>query len=210
MIHLYQCKDYIMDIIRKTFMLIVVYTIQTPLFAKIHNVSNVNALHRAVSKAKPGDTIRLSAGKYNLKKRIVIEGKSNITIEGKAYRTILNGRRVKNTTLDELTGQPISWLGLIHIEKSEDIKISGIRLKNSNFAGFYIEDSERITIEDSSTHNTYSSGIGVWDNSHSIYLYGNEISKACNGGGEESITVAISEDVEVIGNDVHHNGRKEF
>ena len=87
--------------------------------------------------------------------------------------------------------------------------VIGIHLRNSNFAGFLIEKSRNITIEDSFTDNTYSSGIGVWE-SNFIYLYGNEISKACNGGGEESITVATSKDVEVIGNDVHHNGRKGF
>ncbi len=198
-----------MNLIKNTFLFIVVYTIQTPIFAKTYNVSNVNALHAAVSKVKSGDTIRLSAGEYNLKERIILKEKENITIEGIAYRTIINGRKVKNTTLEEATGKPVNWLGLIHIEASENIKISGIHLKNSNFAGFHIENSEGIIIEDSFTDNTYSSGIGVWD-SKFIYLYGNEIKNACNGGGQESLTVAISKNVEVIGNNVHHNGTKGF
>lgn len=198
-----------MNLIKNTFLFIIIYTIQTPIFAKTYNVSNVDALHAAVSKLETGDTIRLSAGEYNLKKRIILQGKKNITIEGVAYQTIINGQDVKNTTLEEVTGKPVNWLGLIHIGSSDNIKISGIYLKNSNFAGFHIENSENIIIEDSFTDNTYSSGIGVWE-SQFIYLYGNEVQKACNGGGQESITIAISKNVEVIGNDVHHNGRKGF
>ena len=198
-----------MSLIKTTFMFIFFCTIQTSIFAKTYNVSNVNDLHTAVSQIQSGDTIRLSAGKYNLKKRIIIKGKKNITIEGKAYQTIINGQKVKNTILEETTDKPVNWLGLIHIDTSEDIKISGIYLKNSNFAGFHIENSKRIIIENNFTEKTYSSGIGVWE-SEFVYLYGNEITKACNGGGQESITIAISKNVEVIGNDVHHNGKKEF
>ena len=196
-----------MKLIKNTIMFMVICTIQTPVFAEIYDISNVNDLHTKLSKAKEGDILRLSAGVYNLKKRLIIKT-DNITIEGKAYQTIINGSKVKNTTLDKL-GKPVNWLGLIHIEGRKNVKFSGIHLKNSNFAGFHIEDSENIIIEDSFTDNTYSSGIGVWS-SEFIYLYGNEVNKACNGGGQESITVALSRNVEVIGNDVHHNGRKGF
>ena len=202
-----------MKLIKNTLLFICVCIIQTPLFAKPHDVSNVNQLHTAVSNLKSGDTIRLSAGKYILKERIVITGKDNITIEGEGYLTILDGSKIENTTLDELTSKPVSWLGLIHIEgdnkRGNNIKISGIHLKNSNFSGFYIENFDGVIIEDSFIENTYSSGIGIWKSKH-VYLYGNEISNACNGGGEESITIATSKNVEVIGNDVHHNGRKGF
>ncbi len=211
-----------MNLIKNTFLFIVVYTIQTPIFAKTYNVSNVNALHTAVSKVKSGDTIRISAGKYNLKERIVLLGKKNITIEGVPGRTIINGSKVKNIIIDPKTKKPVNWLGLIHIgaieviknsgvglKASENITISGIHLKNSHFAGFYIENSSGITIENSFTDNTYSSGIGVWESQY-VYLYDNEVRKACNGGGQEAITIAISKNVEVVGNNVHHNGKKGF
>jgi hypothetical protein len=198
-----------MNLIKSTFLFIVIYTMQAPLFAKTYNVSDINALHTAVTKVKSGDKIRLSAGEYNLKKRIVLQGKKNITIEGIPYRTIINGSKVKNTTLEKNTEKPANWLGLIHIEASEVIKISGIHLKNSNFAGFHIENSYSITIENSFTDNTYSSGIGVWESQY-VYLYDNEVRKACNGGGQEAITIAISKNVEAVGNNVHHNGKRGF
>ncbi len=197
-----------MNIVKRIFIFIVVCTVQTSVFAKTHYVANVNELRVAVNELNSGDAIILSAGTYSLKERLIIN-KDNVTIAGKAYQTILDGSNVINTALDPLTSKPISWLGLIHIEGRKNVNISGIHLKNSNFAGIYITNSSSIVVQDSFTENTYSSGIGVW-NSNYIYIYGNEISQACNGGGEESLTVATSKNVEVIGNNVHHNGKKDF
>ena len=68
-----------------------------------------------------------------------------------------------------------------------------------------IYNSEDITLQRNITDKSYSRGIGVWSSAN-INLYANTVTEACNGGGEECISIADSRYVEVIGNEVYKNG----
>jgi hypothetical protein len=203
-----------MTFFKKIFIVVALVSMQTSLFAEVHDVDDAASLQEAIRNLNSGDTINLSANEYNLSERLVISGKEHITIKGKgAKQTIIDGANVKNTVKDkgeDGVWRPTTWAGLFEIVDSKHIVIQGLQLRSSNFAGFFIHDgSENIIIQDNMTQNTYSSGIGVWGSEY-IYIYDNEVSKACNGGGQESITVSNSSDVEVVRNNVHNNGYTEL
>jgi len=172
--------------------------------------SQVNTIQAVIDSATSDIHIVLEEGVYTLNGRIFLENKSSITITGVPYKTIIDGINILNTEIDQESNKPTTWGGLIDIEKSEDITIRGLYIRNSNFAGIFVHNkSNDITIEDNYTENTYTSGIGVWE-SQNIFIYGNEVANACDGGEQESITISESSEVEVIGNEVHHNGYTEL
>lgn len=168
--------------------------------------SQVDSIQEVIDNAQGNINIFLEEGVYHLSERIYLKNKTGITITGVPYKTIIDGTNVPNNEIDNESNKPTTWGGLIDIEKSLDISISGLSIKNSNFAGIFVHNaSNDITISDNYTENTYTSGIGVWE-SKNIFIYGNEVTQACNGGEQESITISESSEVEVIGNEVHHNG----
>lgn len=56
--------------------------------------------------------------------------------------------------------------GLFHVSNKSYIVVSGLRVVNAgpydNNAGILVLNSSNITVENNSTYNTNSSGIGVW------------------------------------------------
>ncbi|HIP27196.1 MAG TPA: hypothetical protein EYG80_06030 [Flavobacteriaceae bacterium] len=101
-----------------------------------------------------------------------------------------------------------TWKGLFSIFNQEYIKISGLNLKNSLYAGILIVDAKDISIENISTYNTFSSGLGVWG-SKNILINNNKIEQACNGGTDECITVGESQYCIIKNNEVKNNGNPE-
>ena len=124
--------------------------------------------------------------------------------------------------------------GQITITGSQHIVIDGLKVINSAYAGIFIGDfdyskslnednayyeknvttniyylnkpsSSNISIKNCIIHDTYSSGIGVWTSSD-INISDNNITGACNGGGQESITVAHTINTEVSKNNISDNG----
>jgi len=61
---------------------------------------------------------------------------------------------------------PNDLVGLFHITGKEYIRVSGLRVidagPNNDNAGIMVLDSSNIIVENNSTYNTNSSGIGVW------------------------------------------------
>jgi len=98
------------------------------------------------------------------------------------------------------------WGGLFDVAGRSYIKVSGLRVMNSASAGIFVHaGSSHIIIEKNYTYNTHSSGIGVWG-CRNIVIDGNEVELACNIGGEECITVAVTDTFEIKNNHVHHGG----
>ena len=99
--------------------------------------------------------------------------------------------------------------GLIHISDLSYITVSGLRIINAgpgdNDAGILVERSNYIIIENNTTYNTASSGIGVWNCNH-ITIDGNEVELACNDGEQECISVAGTDTFEIRNNHIHDNG----
>ncbi|MEJ5203598.1 MAG: right-handed parallel beta-helix repeat-containing protein, partial [Anaerolineales bacterium] len=100
---------------------------------------------------------------------------------------------------------PDDLAGLFEIEDKSYIRIMGLRLINSgpfaNNTAILVKGSNHITIENSVTFNTMSSGIGVWD-SQNIIVAGNTIEAGGVGGGQECITIAGTTRFEVRDNTV--------
>ena len=158
------------------------------------------SIQHAVDLAIAGDTILIKAGIY--KERIEF-GKSGIagkeiSIKGDSQGKVI----VDGTGISWGTG---SWGGLIDITERAYITISNIHLMHSTAAGFFIDSSQHISLQHSSSYDTFSSGIGVWQ-SDSILIDNNEVELACHDGGEESISIAGTSNTTVSHNEVHHNG----
>ncbi len=93
--------------------------------------------------------------------------------------------------------------GLFHISGKNYLRLSGVRVVNSAYAGIFAENSSYITVEKNHTYNTTSSGIGVWGSTH-IIVDGNEIELACSNGMQESLTLAGTDTFEIKNNHVHN------
>ncbi len=156
-------------------------------------------IQKAANTLIAGDTVFIKAGIYNERITLQNSGTSNHNIFFYSYQ---------NDTVI-VDGSDISWggnwNGLFDISDKSYIEISGLHIKNAEYGGFWVENSNNITIKNSYTYNTYSSGIAVWNSSY-ITLNDNEIELACNDGEQECITIANSSNCEIYGNNVHHNG----
>ncbi len=156
-------------------------------------------IQKAANTLIAGDTVFIKAGTYN--ERVIVQnsGTSNNYIVFSNYQN-------DNVIVD---GNGISWggswNGLFDISDKGYIQISGLKIKNADYGGIWIENSDHIIIENNYTYNTFSSGIGVWNSSY-VTLNNNEIELACNDGEQECITISNSFNCEISQNNIHDNG----
>ena len=188
----------------KVYLLIISF-VTTLSFGKEYYVSesgegDFSTIQEAVDWLRPGDTLYIKAGRYH--EHIYIENK----IATRTKPIVIKNYRHDCVIIDGMgidwTG---TWGGLFEIFSSSHIKISGLKIEHSTHAGIFLDNSHYITVRNSSTDDTFSSGIGVWESDH-ILIQNNEVKLACNDGEQECISIATSHDVEVMGNEVHHNG----
>lgn len=159
-----------------------------------------SSIQDAINSAKAGDKILIKAGTYYESIKIKKSATQSDPIVIKNYandKVVINGSKLKERT---------TWGGLIEISHSSYIFLSGLEVQHSNNSGILVENSNNIIIENIKSYDTTSSGIGVWESS-AISIHSNEIELACNDGEQECITIAISNDVNVTNNEVHHNGK---
>jgi parallel beta-helix repeat protein len=161
-------------------------------------------IQRAADVMTPGSTVYIRGGTYPAR---VIAKKSGTDdqhyIAFAAYPgevVIIDGSNVPVPT-DE---------GLFYVAGKKYIKIIGLRIVYSKYAGILVENSSYITIQNNKTTKTASSGIGVWACDH-IMIANNEVSYACSNGMQESISVAQTAVFEVKNNvvrDVDHPSKE--
>jgi parallel beta-helix repeat protein len=156
---------------------------------------------KAASTLVAGDTVYIRTGTYY--ERVVLEnsGSSNNYITYAAYPD-------EDVTIDGTDIDIPDDEGLFHVHGKKFIKISGLQVINSNYAGIYVEDSSYIIIEKNTTYNTASSGIGVWNCKHAT-VDGNDVSYACSNGWQESISMAQTNVFEIKNNHVYQGVLKE-
>lgn len=154
-------------------------------------------IQKAADTLLAGDTVYLRQGVYAEHVRPKNSGAPGNEIAYLNYpdeEVILDGQDV--LLPDDLSG-------LFEINNRSYIRIRGIHLINSGpFAdngAILIIASDHITVENNTTHNTASSGIGVWD-SREIVIASNTVEQAGVGGGQECITIAGSQGFEVRDN----------
>jgi hypothetical protein len=124
-------------------------------------------IQKAADTLIAGDTVYIRAGTYH--ERVVPQNSGEVD----KYITFV-AYPGEVVTID---GQGISipeWSGLFDVSTKSFIKISGLRIINSNKTGILADTSNHIIIDKNHTHNTFSSGIGVWS-SKDIIIDGNEV-----------------------------------
>lgn len=161
-------------------------------------------IQRAADVMTPGSTVYIRGGTYPAR---VIAKKSGTDdrhfITFAAYpgeEVIIDGSNVPVPT-DE---------GLFYVAGKKHIKIIGLQIVHSKYAGILVENSSYITIQNNKTVKTASSGIGVWNCDH-VMIASNEVSFACSNGMQESISVAQTGVFEVKNNvvrDVDHPSKE--
>ncbi|MEW6364535.1 MAG: right-handed parallel beta-helix repeat-containing protein [Acidobacteriota bacterium] len=165
------------------------------------NPGTISSPWRTIQKAADtlaaGDTVYIRAGTYRTRvlPRNSGNGASSL-ITYAAYpgeAPLLDGRGI-HVPEDE---------GLFYVLGKRYIVASGLKIANAGYAGFYVQDSSYITLSQNRTLKTVSSGIGVWSCSD-IDVDGNDVSKACSGGMQESISIVGTTRFQVRNNHVHH------
>lgn len=163
-------------------------------------------IQKAANIMQGGDTVYIRGGTYN--QRVILEYKTNTSgpyLTFSAYpgeTVILNGQDI-----------PIQYGGgLFHIWNTDYVRVTGLRLQNSNGAGIYAAYSDRIQIESNQTYDTVKSGISTWGVTNALIAH-NDIALACNShpnfinplysASEENISIDNSTYVEVKNNHVH-------
>ena len=154
-------------------------------------------IQKAADTLLAGDTVYLRQGIYAEHVRPKNSGQPGKEIAYLSFpgeRVILDGQDV--LLPDDLSG-------LFEIANQSYIRVRGMHLINSgpfaDNAAILILASDHITVENNTTFNTASSGIGVWGSSE-IVIAGNTVERAGVGGGQECITVAGSQGFEVHDN----------
>ncbi len=162
------------------------------------------SIQKAANTLVAGDTVYIRAGNYILTERIepAASGSAShyihyLAYPGEEHLVVIDGSQIPAA----------NWFGIFYISAKSYLKFSGLRLENAGFAGFLIEDSAYIELQNNRTFQTYSSGISVW-NSHHIIINNNEISRACwpTGGVQECVSISGSQYVEVKNNHVFDGG----
>lgn len=157
---------------------------------------------KAVSTVSPGDTVYIRGGTYH---EILLAYRDG---GGTVGNYVTYASYPGETAILDGTNIAIEHgEGLVTLKVVDYVKISGLKIQNSNGAGIYVAYSNNISIEKNQTYDTVKSGIGLWGVTNSI-VDGNDISMACHdhlnySSSEEPITISSSIQIEVMNNTVH-------
>ena len=146
-----------------------------------------------------GDTVYIRLGTYHER---VIPRNSGSAGDGYITYTAYPGEIVI------LDGTGISVPvdeGLFHVAGRSYIRISGLRVIHSAYAGILVDSSGHVILKKNETADTASSGIGVWG-SHHIIVDGNQVERACSNGMQEFITMAGTDAFVIRNNRLHSGG----
>lgn len=160
-------------------------------------------VQKAADTLAAGDTVYIRGGVYRERVAPKRSGEPGRYITYASYpgeTVVLDGSEIE-------VERAWHWGGLFHMEECSHIAVTGLRTINSPSVGIYGGRSQHLLIEDNYTSDTGSSGIGVW-RCHGVVIHHNEVDRACLGRGQENITVALSDQVLVSDNHVHHGGKE--
>lgn len=162
-------------------------------------------VQHAADRLLPGQTVFLRAGTYRERVLPARSGTAGRYITYAAYpgeAPVIDGATV--TLPDDLAG-------LFEIAGRGYIRVSGLRIVNArpnkDNAGIMVIRSHDVVVERNRTSNTTSSGVGVWG-SRNVVVSANDITRACSGGYQESLTVAGTDGFDVVGNVVHDTAKE--
>lgn len=154
-----------------------------------------------VSQMQAGTTLRIMAGTYTERVQLSIDASSSS--DGILIRNHGDGSVIIDGTGITV---PAEFGGLFEITNSNNITLSGLTVRNvsggMNSMGILVDASSNITIQACTTWNTSSSGMGIWSCSN-VNIDSCDVGRACNGGEQECITVAVTNEFTVSYCTVH-------
>lgn len=95
-----------------------------------------------------------------------------------------------------------NWGGIIDLSGQHDVRVSGLWLINSTYAGVFADGGQNLVVDHLYTYNTASSGIAFFG-AQDVLVDANEVVRAGTGGVQEYITLANTQNFEVRYNHVH-------
>ncbi|MEW5869161.1 MAG: right-handed parallel beta-helix repeat-containing protein [Chloroflexota bacterium] len=149
----------------------------------------------AVDNLAPGDTLYIRQGTYSEHVVVTQSGQANAWITIAAYPN-------EQPTIDAQGQDMWNWSGVIDLSEQHYLRVRGLRLINSAYAGIFADGGSNFVVENLYTYNTASSGIAFFNAQH-ILVDSNEVVWAGSGGQQEHITIAFSQYFEVRYNHVH-------
>jgi parallel beta-helix repeat protein len=156
-------------------------------------------IQKAADTLTAGEIVQIRAGTYNeriLPQNSGTEGNPIFYLTYPGETVTIDGAGIE---------LPDDLAGLFEVAGKDYITISGLHVIHAgpyaDNAGILIHSSSHILVENISTKDTASSGIGVWESEH-VIIDGNWVESAGTGGGQECITMAGSANFEVRNNTV--------
>jgi hypothetical protein len=113
-------------------------------------------IQKAANTMVAGDTVEIRTGTYN--ERVLITRSGNATAGFITYTNYPGESPVIDGTGIAIS----SGAGLINLGSASYIKIAGLKITNSDDAGIYARGGNHILVQNNSTQNTHSSGVGIW------------------------------------------------
>lgn len=152
-------------------------------------------VQHAADSLMPGDIVYIRGGDYH---EHVIFGRSG-SPEKMLTLAAYPGETV---TLDGEGFDLWNWGGVIDLSGQHHIRVSGLRIVNSAYAGLFADGGHHFVVDHLYTYNTASSGIAFFD-AQEVLVDSNEVVWAGSGGNQEYITLANTQNFEVRYNHVH-------
>lgn len=157
---------------------------------------------KATSVAKAGATVFIRQGTYNERLVPVYSGTAEAPVTFASYpgdTVTITGAGIY---FQQGPANDKWWNGMIQIQDRNYIKISGLRVINSDASGIVVIGSSYITIEKNYTDSTFSPGIEI-NSSNNIIVEDNEVIRGCMGGDQECISVSVTNHFQIKNNRVH-------
>jgi hypothetical protein len=152
-------------------------------------------IQHAADSLLPGDTAYIRAGVYHEHVVATRSGAAGALITLAAYPG-------ETATVDGDGFDLWGWGGVIDLSGQSYVRVSGLRVVNSDYAGIFAEGGSHLTVEGCATYNTASSGIAFFA-AADVLVEGNEVVLAGWGGQQEYITIAGVDGFAVRYNRVH-------
>jgi hypothetical protein len=159
-------------------------------------------LQKAADTIVGGDTVYVRGGTYNEPVKFYYKtNTAGLVMTLAAYpgeEVILDGTGVVPSYTQE---------GLVYIQRTDHVRISGLKIRHSNAAGIYIGYANDIIVDHNQTYDTVKSGISAWGAAN-VVVDGNDIALACNSHpgypmSEENISMDNVANFEIKNNTVH-------
>ncbi|HEX9115137.1 MAG TPA: right-handed parallel beta-helix repeat-containing protein [Anaerolineae bacterium] len=151
---------------------------------------------KAANTATAGATVYIMGGTYNEQLRPANAGTAGAWITFAAYpgqTVILDGSGLNLG----------NWSGLVDVSNRAYIKVSGLTVRNSSYAGLFASAAQHIVFQGNHTLHSQASGIGVWS-SVDVVADGNDVEDSNYNGGNEAVSFGGTGPFEIKNNKVHN------